>query len=65
VTGSILPPPSPYRRVVKGTVVAPVLPAADVVVTRRVAPTGTVLIEERRVETTRRILRPGAGEWLD
>jgi len=66
VTGSVLPPPSPYRRVVKdGPVVAPGFRPADVVVTRRVAPAAPVIIEERRVETIRRVLRPGSAEWLD
>jgi hypothetical protein len=70
VTGSVLappyPPPSPYRRVLKDeTVVAPGFRPAGVVVTRRVAPAAPVIIEERRVETIRRVLRPGADEWLD
>ena len=68
VTGSVLPPPypppSPYRRVVKDAVVAPGFRPAEVVVTRR-GPAAPVVIEERRVETIRRIVRPGAGEWLE
>jgi hypothetical protein len=70
VTGSVLPPPypppSPYRRVLKNeTIVGPGFRPAGVVVTRRVAPAAPVIIEERRVETTRRILRPAPGAWLD
>jgi hypothetical protein len=66
VTRSVLPPPSPYRRVLKNeTIVGPGFRPAGVVVTRRVAPAAPVIIEERRVETTRRVLRPGVGEWLD
>ena len=66
VTGSVPPPPSPYRRVLKNeTIVGPGFHPHGVVVTRRVAPAAPVIIEERRVETTRRILRPAPAEWLD
>jgi hypothetical protein len=70
ITGSIVappyPPPSPYRRVLKNeTIVGPGFRPADVMVTRRLTPAAPVIIEERRVETTRRILRPAPGEWFD
>jgi hypothetical protein len=63
--GSVLPAPSPYRRSVRDvTVVAPGYPPANVIVAPRFAPAAPVIIEERRVETIRRVLRPGGGEWL-
>jgi hypothetical protein len=67
IAAPVYPPPSPYyRRVVKdGPLLAPAYRPDAVVVTRRAAPAAPVIIEERRVETTRRILRPAPGEWLD
>ena len=56
----ILPAPSRYRRVVRDvTVVAPGFPPAQAIVAPQVAPAAPVIIEERRVETIRRVLRPG------
>jgi len=55
-TGSLALPP---RRVTKNVVFAP----ERVVAPRYVAPPASVLIEERRVETTRRILRPVPAQW--
>ena len=59
--GSIAP--SPYRRIRDATVVAPGFPPAHAIVAPRVAPAAPVIIEERRVETIRRVIRPG-GDWL-
>ena len=53
--------PSPYRRIRDTTLVVPGLPPA--IVAPRVAPAAPVIIEERRVETIRRVIRPG-GDWL-
>ena len=55
--------PSPYRRIRGTTLVAPGLPPAHSIVAPRVAPAAPVIIEERRVETIRRVIRPG-GDWL-
>lgn len=61
VTGTVAPPwPLPPRRIVKDTVIAPV-PAERVVTRRLAAP--PVVIEERRVETTRRIIGPAPLDW--
>jgi hypothetical protein len=58
----ILTTPSPYRRVVRGAVAPGFLPARAIVAPQ-IAPAAPVIIEERRVETIRRVIRPG-GEWL-
>jgi hypothetical protein len=55
-TGSLALPP---RRVTKNVVFAP----ERIVAPRHVAPPPSVLIEERRVVTTRRILRPVPAQW--
>jgi len=55
--------PSPYRRIRDTPVVAPGFPPANVIVAPRVGPAAPVIIEERRVETIRRVIRPG-GDWL-
>ena len=55
------PPPLP-RRIVKDVVVTPVF--SEPVVARRVAPAPPVVIEERRVETTRRVIGP-APDWAE
>ena len=55
--------PSPYRRIRDTPVVAPGFPPAHAIVAPRVAPAAPVIIEERRVETIRRVIRPG-GDWL-
>ena len=55
--------PSPYRRIRDMTVVAPGFPPAHAIVAPRVAPAAPIIIEERRVETIRRVIRPG-GDWL-
>jgi hypothetical protein len=56
---------SPYRRVVKDTGgVAPGYPLAQAIV-GSVTQLAPVIVEERRIETIRRVIRPGAGEWLD
>ena len=52
--------PSPYRRIRDTTVVAP---SANAIVAPRVAPAAPIIIEERRAETIRRVIRPG-GDWL-
>jgi hypothetical protein len=64
-TGSIAPPP--VRRVVKSEGFVGPVPAVrgEFIATRRVVAPAPVIVEERRVETTRRILRPTPGEWLD
>jgi hypothetical protein len=60
-TGSVgHPSPIPPRPISKDAIFAP---AERVVTTRRVAPAPPVIIEERRVETTRRIIRPGVVDW--
>jgi hypothetical protein len=62
--GSILPAPWPYRRVVRdATVVAPGFLPAHTIVAPRLTLGAPVVIEERRVETIRRVIRHG-GEWL-
>lgn len=53
-------PPPPPRRIVKDVGFAPGY--AEPVPVRRFAPAQPVVIEERRVETTRRIIRP-SPEW--
>ena len=55
-------PPPPPRRIVKDVVVAPAF--GEQVVTRRIAPAQPVMIEERRVETTRRIIGP-SPDWAE
>ncbi len=55
-------PPPPPRRIVKDVVIAPAF--GEQVVTRRVAPAQPVVIEERRVETTRRIIGP-SPDWAE
>jgi hypothetical protein len=61
-TGSLARPvpPLPPRRIYKDAVYGPA--PERVVTTRRVAP-GPVVIEERRVETTRRIVGPAPVDW--
>jgi hypothetical protein len=59
--GFALPPPPP-RRIVKDVLVAPAF--GEPVVTRRIAPAQPVVIEERRVETTRRIIGP-SPDWTE
>ena len=56
--------PSPYRRIRDIPVVAPGFPPAHAIVAPRVAPAAPIIIEERRVETIRRVIRPG-GDWLE
>jgi hypothetical protein len=56
---------SPYRRVVNGTSWGGPGYPAQAIVGPSVAPAAPVIVEERRIETIRRIIRPGAGEWLD
>lgn len=58
-TGFAPPPP---RRIVKDVVVAPAF--GEQVVSRRVAPAQPVVVEERRVETTRRIIGP-SPDWAE
>jgi len=53
-------PPLPPRRVYRDVVYAP--GPERVVTTRRVAP-APLVIEERRVETTRRIIGPAPADW--
>jgi hypothetical protein len=55
-------PPLPPRRIVKDVIVAPAF--GEQVVTRRVTPAQPVVIEERRVETTRRIIGP-SPDWAE
>ena len=58
------PPP---RRVLRSEAVYPraaVLPG-ERVVTRRLAPAPGIVIEERRVETTRRVLGPAPADWAE
>src|SRR5215204_6087874 len=50
------------RRIVKDVIVAPAF--GEQVVTRRVTPAQPVVIEERRVETTRRIIGP-SPDWAE
>src|SRR4051812_13089987 len=55
---------APYRRIIRDRpVVAPGFPPAHAIVAPRVAPAAPVMIEEQRVETIRRVIRPG-GDWL-
>ena len=61
VTTGSFAPPLPPRRIVKDVVVAPA--PVEAVVTRRVGPP-PVVIEERRVETTRRIIGP-PPDWAE
>ena len=56
-TGSLALPPR--RRSTKNVVFAP----ERIVAPRHVAPPPSVLIEERRVVTTRRILHPVSAQW--
>ena len=70
VTGTVARPlpPVPVRRVLKSEPVAsgPVLVGERIVTARPVAPAPRpVVVEERRVETTRRVIRPAETEWLD
>ena len=67
-----MPAPSPYplssryRHVVKDTGgVAPGYPLAQALVGPSVTTLAPVIVEERRIETIRRVIRPSAGEWLD
>lgn len=71
VTGTVVRPlpPVPVRRVLKSEPVVapgPVLVGERIVTGRPVAPAAQpVIVEERRVETTRRIIRPAENEWID
>ena len=64
-TGGFGPPlpPVPPRRIVKDVVFTPP-PVEAVVVPRRFAPAQPVVIEERRGETTRRIIGPSPA-WVE
>jgi hypothetical protein len=54
-------PSLPPRRITKDVVFAPSLEGVGE--PQRLAPAPQVVIEERRVETIRRIIRPAAPEW--
>jgi hypothetical protein len=54
---AVLPP----RRVVATEIDVP--PPMRVITRRAAPPAGPVIIEERRVETTRRIIRPATPDW--
>ena len=59
------PLPSPYRRVFNTGGVTPGFPLAQPIVGPSVTPLAPVIVEERRIETIRRVIRPGAGDWLE